>query len=150
MSKIKQSLYLKCLDFVNSRIRFANDGLQEAQDAANNETKSSAGDKYETARAMMHLEKEKLASQLSEALKMKKALDQIEPSKALSSVGLGALVETGMANYYISVSAGKLEVDGGVYFAISPLSPIGQELLGKSQGDQFQFAGKTQLIKSVI
>lgn len=120
--------------------------MRNAQAAANDETKSSAGDKYETGRAMMHLEKEKLAGQLMEAGKMKKGLDQIDVDRSDTLAGLGSLVRTAQANYYVSASVGKLEVEGEVFFAISPASPIGQQLLGKKQGDTFSFAGRSQQI----
>ncbi len=138
------------MKLVNARILLAEDGLQQAQDAANNETKSSAGDKYETGRAMMHLEKEKLAEQLSAALKMKKVLDQIRIDAKLEKVGLGSLVITTNANYFLGVSVGKLEVDGSTYFAISPVSPIGQQLMGKQVGDSFSFAGKQVVLEQVF
>lgn len=131
---------------VDQRIGVIEKALKNAQEAANQETKSSAGDKYETGRAMMHLEKEKLAGQMSEVLKMKKALDLINADKTYDKVELGALVATAQAQYYISASVGKIEVNGQTIFAISPAAPIGQQLLGKTVGDSIQFAGKAMEI----
>lgn len=146
MLQLKRALFSACESYVNSRIKDIEDAMRNAQAAANDETKSSAGDKYETGRAMMHLEKEKLAGQLMEAGKMKKGLDQIDADRSDTLAGLGSLVRTAQANYYISASVGKLEVEGEVFFAISPASPIGQQLLGKKEGERFSFAGKTQQI----
>ena len=147
--KLKKELYLTCLDLTNERIELAEEGLKQAQYAANNETKSSAGDKYETGRAMMHLEKEKLSSQLSEAIKMKKVLNLINPEKASEIVELGSVVIASNANYYIAISAGVMRVEEKDYFGISPVSPIGQQLMGKKDGDTFSFAGKTQSIERI-
>jgi transcription elongation GreA/GreB family factor len=149
MSKIKESLYDLCNQLVNDRIEMAEDGLKQAQAAANNETKSSAGDKYETGRAMMHLEKEKLSMQLSEAIKMRKALNLINPSKTSIKGELGSIVSTSSTNYYLAISAGALQLEGETYFAISPVSPVGQQLLNKKAGDNFSFAGKNHVIKTV-
>lgn len=146
MLHLKKALFSACESHVNGRIKSIEDAMRNAQSAANEETKSSAGDKYETGRAMMHLEKEKLAGQLSEAAKMKKALDLIDGDKLHTVAALGSMVRTAGASYYISVSVGKLEVEGEVFFAISPASPIGRQLLGKKQGESFSFAGRNQQI----
>ena len=116
--------------------------LKNAQEAANQETKSSAGDKYETGRAMMHLEKEKLSGQMSEVLKMKQALDMISADKTYETAALGAYVRTAQAQYFISASVGKIDLNGQAVFAISPVSPIGQQLLDKKAGDTLRFGGK--------
>ncbi|GAB5525669.1 MAG: hypothetical protein Roseis2KO_35410 [Roseivirga sp.] len=149
MLELKKSLFAACESHVNNRIETIEVAMRNAQAAANDETKSSAGDKYETGRAMMHLEKEKLAGQLTEAAKMKKALDLIEPEKLDTVVGLGSLVRTARTSYYISASVGKLLVEGETFFAISPASPIGQQLLEKKAGDTFTFAGKSHKIEQL-
>jgi transcription elongation GreA/GreB family factor len=149
MDRLKEKLLASCTEFVNNRIKAIEDAMRDAQSAANEETKSSAGDKYETGRAMMHLEKEKLAGQLTEAAKMKKALDQIDASRVDVIAKLGSLVRTAGANYFLSASVGKLDLEGEIFFAISPASPIGQQLLGKQKGDTFSFASKSQQVIEV-
>ena len=142
MSSIKVKLHDRCVQQVNQRISHIEEAMRNAQASANEETKSSAGDKYETGRAMMHLEKEKLSSQLQEVSKMKMALDQINPEKKQVSVELGSLVLTSAAKYFIAVSLGQIKIDGEAYFAISPASPIGRSMFGKVKGEAFEFAGK--------
>ena len=132
-----------CDIYVQERIDRAQSAIAEAQKAANNESKSSAGDKYETGRAMMHLEKEKHASQLSEAVKLKQVLDQINPDLALSAIGLGAIVETNQGYFYFAIGAGKLSLEGKDYFAIAPAAPIGQKLMGLQVGESTTFNGRT-------
>lgn len=121
-----------------------------AQSSANNETKSSAGDKYETGRAMMHLEKERLASQMHEVAKLKKPLELINPEKICDVVELGSAVFTEDRNYYISVSLGEIPIDDQPFFCISPVTPIGKLMLGKKTGETFQFAGKAVLIREIL
>lgn len=147
---IKNKLFELCSQLVNERVQLAEEGLREAQTAANNETKSSAGDKYETGRAMMHLEKEKLSIQLSEAIKMRKALNLINPSKINGKVALGSIVITSSVKYFLAISAGALQVGGATYFAISPVAPIGQLLIGKVEGDKIDFAGKQSEILAIL
>ena len=150
MIQVKKGLWRLCSDKVNDQISSIEQAMQNAQAAANDETKSSAGDKYETGRAMMHLEKEKLATQLAEALKMRRALDQIEADKPESEVKLGTVVKTPMAQYFLSVSVGQVKYEGATYFAISPAAPIGRQMLGKKAGDRFSFGGKQVEILEVF
>lgn len=150
MIQVKKGLWQLCSDKVNDQISSIEQAMQNAQAAANDETKSSAGDKYETGRAMMHLEKEKLATQLAEALKMRRALDQIEADKPESEVKLGTVVKTPMAQYFLSVSVGQVKYEGATYFAISPAAPIGRQMLGKKAGDRFSFGGKQVEILEVF
>lgn len=123
--------------------------MEAAQASANEETKSSAGDKYETGRAMMQLELEKNAVQLAEATKLKLTLDQIDPGKKSDVVQLGSLVSTTQGHYYISISAGKFDMKGTTVFAVSAASPVGAKLLGLKKGDNVDFNGKTFLITEV-
>ncbi len=146
MNKIR--LYEKCCQIVEQRIENTQTALTEAQDAANNETKSSAGDKHETARAMAQLETEKLNNQLSETLKLKQTLEKINTKKR-ATIGLGSVVYTNNGNFYISVSLGRIGFDGENYFAISSVSPIGKLLLTKKEKDSFSFNGKSYTVLTV-
>lgn len=149
MNNVKTLLLQACYDEVAKRKAVIEKALKNAQEAANQETKSSAGDKYETGRAMMHLEKEKLTGQMAEVLKMEQGLNLINPEKAYEQVELGALVQTAQAAYYLSVSVGKLMIEGQTIFAVSPASPIGQALLGKQSGEEFSFSGRTMKITAL-
>ena len=146
---IKIQLHKKCIEIINQQILDLKNILQEAQIAANNETKSSAGDKHETGRAMAQLETEKLTSQLSEALKLEQHITQINPEIQRQKVALGSLVITNNGNFYIAVSLGKIEINRTTYFAISTLSPIGKLLMGLKANDAFSFNGKNYVIGEV-
>ncbi|MCO6498808.1 MAG: 3-oxoacyl-ACP synthase [Vicingus serpentipes] len=146
---IKIQLHKKCIEIINQRIIDLKNIIQEAQNAANNETKSSAGDKHETGRTMAQLETEKLTSQLSEALKLEQHITQINPKVQHQKVALGSLVITNNGNFYIAVSLGKIEIDGISYFAISTVSPIGKLLIGLKANDAFSFNGKNYVIERI-
>ena len=120
-----------------------------AQESANEEGKSSAGDKYETGRAMAQLEIEKASSQLAEANKLKQALVQV-PADALGPVVKpGSLVVTNQGRYFISIAAGSLTVDDKTWFAISAGSPLGAILVGKKEGDVVKMMGKEIVVEKV-
>ena len=139
MSSIKRQLYASCLAFVEQRIAAAQEAIAIAQQSANEETKSSAGDKYETGRAMAQLEIEKNSVQLAESLKLKQTLEKIEFDQKTDAVRMGSLVKTNQGNFYLAISGGPFTIDQETYFAISPSSPIGKKLLGLHVEHRFLF-----------
>jgi len=116
--------------------------IEEAQKASNDDTKSSAGDKYETGREMMQQETNRNMGQLNEANKLKIALNKINPLVVSEKVLAGSVVITTTGNFYVAVSAGRLTVNGEIYFAISPASPIGSMIMGKKKGFEFKLNDK--------
>ena len=128
----------------------AEQGIKEAQQASKDDTKSSAGDKYETGRAMMQQETDRNMAQLNEANKLKVALNQISISITTKQVENGSVVLTNNGNFYVAISAGTLSVDSLSYFAVSPASPIGLKLKGLKAADQFTLNGKDYKITTVL
>ena len=148
--EIKQQLHSKCFEIAQQRVMSLSTIIQEAQDAANNETKSSAGDKHETGRAMAQLETEKLTKQLSEAIKLEQVINQVNPKLEHKIAALGSVVITNNGIFYISVSLGKIEIDKQTYFAISPKSPIGKLLIGLKEKNSFSFNGRAYSIEKIV
>ena len=131
----KKQVYYHCLRLVQKKLADIELAIREAQLTANEETKSSAGDKYETGRAMMHLEQEKLASQRVATQQLKKVLDQIDPTRSAAKVGLGSLVQTNRGWFLVAVGIGQVEVEGESCFVISPAAPLGKALWGRQPGE---------------
>jgi transcription elongation GreA/GreB family factor len=150
MIDLKKELYNQCLNYVQKSMEAAQLAINEAQKASTDDTKSSAGDKYETGREMMQQETDRNMKQLNEANKLKVALNKINPNIVADKVETGSLVLTGNGNFYIAVSAGILTVDDEKYFAISPASPIGLKLMGQKAGAEFKLNDKIYHIKTVI
>jgi transcription elongation GreA/GreB family factor len=138
-SILKHKLLDACKQFVERQITTATTAMNDAQRSANEEGKSSAGDKYETGRAMMQIERDKAASQLEEALKLKRMIDQIRPEVQPEKVLLGSVVITLLFNIFIAIGAGKIKVGGEEFLVVAPQSPLGKTLLGKQAGDEFLF-----------
>ncbi|MDB5256914.1 MAG: transcription elongation factor [Chitinophagaceae bacterium] len=147
---VKQVLYDLCSSFVDERILMYQKAMKDAQEAANQEEKSSAGDKYETTRAMMQIEKDKNAKQLEETIKLKKALSQINPHTTSETVSLGSLVLTDKGNFYISISAGKIKAENTEYIAIAPTSPLGAAFMNRKARENAVFNGISYTIHQVI
>ena len=145
---LKQKLYQLCCDFVENRRNIVQTTINEIQESLTSETKSSAGDKHETGRAMLQLEREKAGRQLAEIEKLAENLSKVNPDSASIIVGLGSVVYTTQANYFIAISAGQFEVDGIKFFAIAPNTPIGMLLMGKKVGDELNFRDTKFLIEA--
>jgi transcription elongation GreA/GreB family factor len=125
-----------------------NDALQEVTDAGNNETKSTAGDKHETGRAMMQLEQEKLGNQLVDLESQKNDFDKIDFSINQTIISNGSLIETNKGFFLIASAIGKLEIDQITIFVISKKSPLALVLMGLKNNDTIDFNGMKYLIKN--
>jgi len=147
---IKESLYNFCEDYIKERVARIQKNIQDIQIALTSETKSSAGDKHETGRAMLQLEREKLGQQLAEAEKTTQILSKIPLKNDTSNIGLGSLVKTSKANYYLSISAGESKIDSQSVFCISASTPIGKLIMGKTKGDSVVFNGNTIEILEIL
>ncbi len=148
--ELKTKLYTLCTAYVHQRIATAQQAILSAQQSAGEETKSSAGDKYETGREMMQQETNSNMAQLAEANKLLTALNQININHPkFDTVQPGSLVITDNGDFYIAISAGVLTCNDKTYFAVSMASPIGQQLKGKKPGQAVNINNKTYLIKSI-
>lgn len=145
----REVLYHFCERFIEDWYARIQTNIDSLQEALNSETKSSAGDKHETGRAMIQLEREKLGKQLAEVHLLQDLFKKIPPKNNLSHVGLGSVVYTDQQNYYLGISAGELKVDGVSFYAIAPNTPVGKLLIGKVVGDIVVFNSKEILIKRI-
>ena len=146
--QFKTTIVTACNKVLDTKVKFLKDALQEATDAGNNETKSTAGDKHETGRAMMQLEQEKLGNQLVDLESQKIDFDKINFSISHTSVTNGSLIETNKGFFLIAIAIGKLEVDQTTVFVISKKSPLALVLIGLKNNDTVDFNGMTYIIKN--
>jgi hypothetical protein len=86
--------------------------IGNAQQAANNEEKSSAGDKYETGRAMSHLEKICMPANWQKHQKELAMLREINTDIIYSACTAGAFVQCVHESFFIAAGLGKQIVDG--------------------------------------
>jgi transcription elongation GreA/GreB family factor len=150
MSKLKEQLYLLCWEYIKKREAEIRKIITDAQEAANNDSKSSAGDKFETGREVMQQEIDLNLARLNELNKLKLVLEKILPVQKSATALPGSVVLTNNGNYYITIGAGLLKVDDTVYYAISAASPIGTKLAGKKADDEFTLNGKRYIVERVI
>jgi transcription elongation GreA/GreB family factor len=149
MENIKAQLYQLCQQLMEQRIETAETALEQAREASNDDTKSSAGDKFETTREMMQQDITRNKSLLMDARQNLQVLNAIKDTPKSDRVKSGSLVETTEGIFYISISVGQLSVEGKSFFAISALSPIGKLLLGKKVNDTVTFNNKNYVIRDI-
>ncbi|WP_457615965.1 3-oxoacyl-ACP synthase [Lutibacter sp.] len=142
-NSIKKELLVACLKFLEIRKQTLLMSLNSIKKDLHSETKSSAGDKHETGRAMLQLEMEKIGKQLLEVQKMEEVIEKITIDKTSSIVCLGSIVITNKQNYFLAISAGEVIINENTYYAISPQTPIGKELLGSKKNDIIKFNNAT-------
>lgn len=147
--ELKKNLLLLCQEEVNRRIDAYKKAMDAAQSAANEQGRSTAGDKYDTARAMSQIDRNMYAKQLSETSLLQRSLTGIQVEKKLEKIGLGAIIQTSQMTYFIAASLGKIECKGKEFIVISPMTPLAQAMLNKRSGDSFNFNKSNVLIQSV-
>lgn len=149
VNQLKKQLLDFCLEFVQTKQTILQESLSDAKNSLDAETQSTAGDKHDTSRAMMHLEIEKKSKQLSEIDKLKRVLTQIKPSVGKGIVGLGSIIETDIGTYYIAINAGKKIIDGKEYIAISLASPLAQHLKSSPINSTLNVMGRSYEILKI-
>lgn len=149
MNKIKHQIYQLLLEKVDEKVLTAKSAIVSAKESRDNETKSSAGDKHETARAMAQIELENSEVHLSKVMELKKDLDQLDLLRISSKVEFGSLVETDDFNYFISIGLGRIQLEDQDYYCISKTSPMAKLLYDKVVGDEFHFQEKTIFVKDL-
>ena len=143
----KPALHALCHAFIERRIAAARTAMQAAQESSSSETKSSAGDKYETGREMANAERDRNAAHMQQAQQLQAELARINPDAPCDTVRPGALVSTSMGMFYLGISAGKLE--GADVFAVSPAAPVAVALKGLHAGQEAVFNGKTVRVLAI-
>lgn len=148
--QIKKELHQLSLSTIEDKIASLQLAIKSIEESRNNETKSSAGDKYETGRAMLHMEEEKSRTQLVKTQELKLLLSEINPETSFDEVALGCLVVCTQGKYFISVPIGKLVLHDETYYCISMASPIGLKLRGKKVGEEISMGDKKIKILNII
>ncbi|MEO6721769.1 MAG: hypothetical protein ABIN67_15690 [Ferruginibacter sp.] len=145
----KNELLQNCAQIITKRIEISLMAMKSAQDAANSEDKSSAGDKYETSRAMSHIDKDMYARQLA-ANKIELAqLLTIDCGRRYDIVASGSLVACADISFFIAAGLGKLNMDGRDIFLLSPQAPLAKTMMGKKKGEMIKFSNKDMLIVEI-
>ena len=150
MVTVKEQLHHFCIAWLGQRAAQINNIIADARQAVAAETKSSAGDKYETTRELMQQEIDLNLARLAELDKTRSIMNHINPTQTSHIILPGSVVYTSNGNFFISISAGQINIEGVSFYAVSAASPIGAKLLGKTAGHSFELNGKAFVITDVM
>jgi len=149
-TKLKEDLIQYCIDFIEKQINHVQTAINSAKESAQNESKSSAGDKHETGKSLMQLEQENNTQHLHKMLNLKRVIPLLQSYENKNVISIGSLVETTQGLYYLALGIGIVDISKQNVFVISPTSPIGKLLQGKTSGDEVKFNGKSIQIKEIV
>lgn len=147
--KIKNDVLQACFDYANKRITNYKNEIETIKDSIESSDKGG-GDDDASGNGKLFNDLEKNSQYLIDAQKMLDSLQAISPKMVSDTVVLGSLVKTTSNNFFISISAGKIDIENLSVFAISPGSPIGMLLKNKTKGNLIEFNGNTFTITEVI
>jgi hypothetical protein len=137
------------MQMLNAKIEMFKKELMELQEGAENDSKSSAGDKHETARAMMQLEYEKISSMLNDLLHKKSDLEKTDIHSVTGKIKNGSLIKTNHGYLFLGPTIGKITVDEIPVMTISLQSPVGAQLSGRKAGDRVEVNGMKYVIENI-
>lgn len=151
MKGLKNLLYNHCENQINLKLKKYLSIDNELVESLKKETKNSSGDKHETTRAMIQIEREKNGKRIKEIeilIKQLSTIKSIEKNK--KKISLGSLVKTNNYNYFIAVSVDKFNFKGSDIYCISQNTPVGKALIGKKVNETFSFNNTKNIIKEII
>jgi transcription elongation GreA/GreB family factor len=150
MLELKIKIYACYRQVVQEKVQLLQQVLADLKESGSNETKSTAGDKHETALAMLQIEQAHQRQQLADAMKQLENLNKINPSVTGPVIVIGSLVKTNRGYFYISLALGKAEIAGIRVMALSPQSPLGGQMMGLTAGDSTDINNIRYMIEKVI
>ncbi len=107
------------------------DSLSSAIESRNSETKSSAGDKFETSREMAQVEISKIEKEI---VKTQQLITDLTSKTS-------QFIITDKGAFLISIPFGKLMVNSSEVFCISNSAPITKQLVNTEISANFQYRG---------
>jgi hypothetical protein len=145
----KENVYHQCAAIIQNKISLLQKQLHDLTDSAGNETKRTAGDKHETALAMLQIEQENNSRQLQDALQQKAILEKIDPSLQTLQAVRGSIITTNKGIFFLSLGLGKITIEEKTVIALSPESPLGNLLLHTKTGDTCTFNNIVYTIEQI-
>jgi len=146
----KEKVYQQYLQIIKDKILSLETILNDLNESAKNETKSTAGDKHETALAMLQIEQENTRKKIAETIEQKTQLERINIHQKSDTIIKGSLIKTDKGSLFLSIALGKIVIDEITITALSPQSPLGIKLLGLKMNDMVEINNNQFLIKDIL
>lgn len=146
---MREELIFTYVELIQSKIAQTLQMINDLSEGAQNDAKSSAGDKHETSLAMMHLEQEKLNRKLEEYYQQIQILNRMKHLLPSLNIKEGSLIETTSYYFVIGVALPQIKFKNKITFGLSLQAPLAQILKGKKCGDTFFLKQNTEYILRV-
>jgi len=146
---LKQKVHERYFQILNDKISSLQQVLSDLKESGANETKSTVGDKHETALAMLQIEQANKREQLNLVIEQKIVIEKINPAIIATIVITGSLIKTDKGYFFISVALGKAIVEDVTFMALSPQSPLGKQLMGLKTKDTAIVNNKSYYIEAI-
>ncbi len=144
----KKAFFQHITHFISEKISSLQVDIADLQKGIAEDSKSSAGDKFETSREMAQQELGKLSTQLNEQQRMRSLIANQSVDKA-TQVQLGALVQTNKGLFLIGIPIGNSSFEGKEVIGIGLGAPLGQLLLHKKKADSISFNNQQFTIEEI-
>lgn len=145
---MKERLLAHIRHSLEEKYQAAKANFDSIRESLTSESKSTAGDKHETGRAMVQMELEQAGKIIRECEEMMHLFQKITPA-AHKTIGPGSLIHTDSGTFFISVPLGKIVLDNNDVFCIGTQAPLYQHFSGKKAGDRVAFGTQNYLIIGV-
>ncbi len=122
--------------------------FNQLQESLHGETKSTAGDKHETGRAMVQFEIEQAGKLINEHEIQLNSFKKIN-LRHQNTIQLGSIIQTNNGLFFIAISLGKLEIDDHIVLAIGPSAPLSKLFFGKQINDTITFNKQNYFIENI-
>jgi hypothetical protein len=149
LNTLKEAVIKKCIEIFQEKTGQLKDAISIIDESLGSEIKSSAGDKHETGRAKLQVERENLGRQLLDLESKWRFFERAISAKTSRVVSNGALISTDQGSFFIAASLGKLVVGDHPVLVISAEAPLAKVLIGKSSGEKIGFNGMNYLITEI-
>lgn len=131
---MREELIFTYVELIQSKIAQTFQMIYDLSEGAQNDAKSSAGDKHETSLAMMHLEQEKLNRKLEEYYQQIQILNRMKHLLPSLNIKEGSLIETTSYYFVIGVALPQIKFKNKITFGLSLQAPLAQILKEKKCG----------------
>ncbi len=146
----RSKIFERLLSELNLREEFYRAELARLQESKAADTKSSAGDKFETGREMIAQEISKVDHSLQSVVQSRKVMEGFASQETTEAVRNGSIIRIGEKLFMLGVSLGEMDLGLEKIFLLSQSSPMGKLLLGLKKDDPIQFMGKPNRITQVL
>jgi anti-sigma28 factor (negative regulator of flagellin synthesis) len=135
---LKKSLVEYCKNRLEIKLKELMVIYQSLIDSIQTDSKSSAGDKHETFKSMMHIEQEKMQTQIKMINQQINIINQLKVEKK-NRIENGTLIVTDSKVFFIAASLGLASISDQSFFIVSLDSPIIQFMKKQSINTMFTF-----------